>query len=127
MRASPLEPFMFTCRDQGVEAFLLIQRRFETMHGTPRVQYSDPGSNFVAASKELKGFIESWDAATLERYGAGRGMDWKFHPPNAPHANRAVESMVKVTKKALSRTLGDNVFTFMELQTVLFEAAEVVN
>ena len=55
------------------------------------------------------------------------GTNWNFHPPNAPHANRAIEIMVKMVKKALFVTTHDSVLSFTELQTVCFVAAEIVN
>ena len=41
--------------------------------------------------------------------------------------NGATEALVKSVKKALSVILGEQVLTFSELQTVCFEAAQVVN
>ena len=55
------------------------------------------------------------------------GTEWRFLMPDVPHANGAVESTVKLVKKALYLAVRDATLTFSELQTVVFEAAELVN
>ena len=114
-------------RDQGMESFLLVQRRFQAIHGVPKIQYSDQGLNFTAADKELRGFRESLSQDQLQRFGQERGMEWRFHPPDAPYANGAAEATIKIVKKALLRSVGENVLSFTELQTMFFEAAEIAN
>ena len=47
--------------------------------------------------------------------------EWHFFPGNAPWYNGTA------TKRALNAAVGDAVMTFCELQTCLFEAAELVN
>ena len=54
-------------------------------------------------------------------------MEWEFTPADAPWQNGATEALVKSVKKALTIAIGDNVLTFSELQTVCFEAANLVN
>ena len=86
--------------------------------------YSDLGKNLVGAASELRTFSNSRDQSEL---GGKVGTDWRFHTPDAPHANGAVESMVKLVKKALYLAIRDATLTFSELQTVVFETAELVN
>ena len=41
--------------------------------------------------------------------------------------NGATEALVKSTKKALNAAVGDQIMDFSELQTVMYEAAQIVN
>ena len=71
--------------------------------------------------------MESVNTEEIKQQGGKVGTEWRFHPPDAPHANGAIEIMVKMVKKALQITVGDATLSFTELQTVCFEAAELVN
>ena len=41
--------------------------------------------------------------------------------------NGVTEALVKSTKKALNAAVGDQIMDFSELQTVMYEAAQIVN
>ena len=57
--------------------------RFIARRGTPSVIWSDNGTNFVGAEKELLNCIQSWnDQAPPEL--AKKAIKWKFNPPAAP-------------------------------------------
>ena len=57
----------------------------------------------------------------------GNGTEWNFSPASAPWYNGAVEALVKSVKKALNVAVGENILSFSELQTCMFEASELVN
>ena len=55
-------------------------------------------------------------------------MEWNFtKAADAPWENGCAEAMVKLAKRTMSRILGDCTLTFGELQTVLFEIANLMN
>ena len=64
---------------------------------------------------------------TLKALGADEGVRWEFAPPNAPWRNGCAEALIKSVKKSLKVAIGDQVLSFPELQTVLYEAANLVN
>ena len=53
-------------------------------------------------------------------------MEWKFLPADAPWQNGTSEALVKSVKKAITVAVGKKVMT-SELQTVCYEAANLVN
>jgi hypothetical protein len=67
----------------------------------------------------------NWEQMKL--YGVDNGVEWKFSPADAPWYNGAAEALIKTTKHALTAAVGENVMTFSELQTCIFEAAQLVN
>lgn len=60
--------------------------------------------------------------------GAEWGMEWEFSKSaDAPWENGLSEALVKLVKKNLALMVGSHVLTFGELQTVLFEIANLLN
>ena len=46
---------------------------------------------------------------------------------DAPWYNDAAEALIKTVKRALTTAIGEQVLTYSELQTCVFEAAQLVN
>ena len=55
------------------------------------------------------------------------GTEWKFSPSVAPWYNGCAEALIKSVKQSLSAAFGDQVMSFVELQTYLYESAHIVN
>ena len=113
--------------DSSTQEFLQVLRRFFAIRGRPSIMYSDNGTQFVGAERELKEMIAGWDKKKLQEYGAERGMEWKFTTPAAPHQNGCAEALVKTCKAALKRAIGDQSLTSFELYTCLLEVMNLVN
>ena len=113
--------------DYSTNGFLLVFRRFVSIRGYPQKIFSDNGKNLVGASNELKEVIKGLDWNEIKNYGADKGTEWIFSPANAPWYNGATEALVKSVKRALNAVVGEHIFCFNEYQTVLFEAAQLVN
>ena len=114
-------------QDYSTDGLLMVLRRFVALRGYPSKIFSDSGSQLVNANKELKDMIESLDKDALARFGHSQGLQWQFSSPDAPWQNGCTEALVKLVKKALVAAIGDQVLSFSELQTVLYEAANLVN
>ena len=81
----------------------------------------------MRASKALKEVIKSIGKESLKTLGTKQDMIWELTAAEAPWMNGVTESLVKSVKVALGQTIGEQVLEFSTLQTVLFEAAELVN
>ena len=71
--------------------------RFIARRGTPSIFWSDNGTNFVGAEKELIEAVKAWNErapSALVRLD----VKWKFNPPSAPHHGGPWEIMVKSSK-----------------------------
>ena len=75
----------------------------------------------------MRDTVKGFDQEKLKEFGADKGMMWHFSPPGAPWHNGCVESLIKSVKKALKIAIGDQVLSYPELQTVLFEVSNIVN
>ena len=117
--------------DLTSEAFLACLRRFISRRGKPRLIWSDHGSNFVGASRQLRELYEFLQLQMSEGKIADlcgmQGIVWDFIPERAPHFGGLWEAAVKSLKKHLSRVVGNVKLTFEELTTVLVQIEACLN
>ena len=74
--------------------------RFIARRGTPSTLWSDNGTNFVGAEKELLACIKSWKGMAPTIF-AHKGVAWKFNPPGASHHGGSWERHVRSVKRVL--------------------------
>ena len=101
------------------DTFLLALRRFVAIRGWPQKLYSDPGSQLVSASIELK--------SAITKSGSENGMEWIVGTADAPWHQGAVESLVKTIKRAIHLSTHNQRLSVSEFLTVCTEAANIVN
>ena len=94
-------------------SFIKSFRRFVSRRGCPSVTISDNGRNFV--SNEIVEFMN------------GLGVDWRLNMPLAWWHGVVFERMVRSTKTLLRKTLQTAKLLYEELQTVLYEAEQIIN
>ena len=112
---------------QKAKKFLMVLRRFISIRGFPSKLYSDNGPQLVTANEELKRAVKGWNQKELKTFGMMEGFKWDFAPADAQWQNGVSEALVKLIKRAITAAISDPVLTFSELQTVCFEAANLVN
>ena len=114
--------------DMSTDGFLQVFRRFTAQKGWPSKLYSDNGKQLIGASNEMKAIVTSLGWEEITKFGRPYNqVEWEFAPPDAKWYNGATESLVKSVKRALSAAIGENIMKVCELQTAMFEAAELVN
>ena len=111
----------------STDAFLQGFRRFMSFRGAPIKIYSDPGSQLEGANSELQLMINGLSNEKLKEFGVSNQMEWKFTSADAPWQNGCVESLIRACKKAISNAIGEQILTFSELLTVVYECAELGN
>ena len=115
--------------DLSAESFIASLRRFISRRGRPHTIYSDNGTNFTAANKELQYFknaiVEYGSKITRELVNFN--INWKFIPPRSPHFGGIWESNIKSIKRHLTKTIAETVLTMDEFNTLLCQIEAVVN
>ncbi|XP_055626306.1 uncharacterized protein LOC129768584 [Toxorhynchites rutilus septentrionalis] len=101
-------------------------RRFISRRGSPSEIYSDNGTNFQGASRELREQIENLNKNLGEIY-TNTNTKWIFNPPSAPHFGGIWERLVKSVKQALGCMLNSRNPDDETLLTALAEAESVIN
>ncbi|CAI6373869.1 unnamed protein product [Macrosiphum euphorbiae] len=108
--------------DLTSKAFIAALRRFVARRGKPAELWSDNGTNFVRANKELTKYTQH-----LGSQLANEGITWRFNPPSAPHFGGLWEAAVKSAKHHLARTTGKAKLTLSELSTLLCQIEACLN
>lgn len=105
--------------DLSSEAFLCALRRFIARRGRCSYIFSDCGTNFVGAFKEINILMQN--AVETEK------LVWHFNPPSAPHFGGIWEAGVKSVKTNLARVVGEQRLTYEEFYTVLTQIEAGLN
>ena len=112
------------------QAVLHTVRRLMAAKGNVRLMISDPGSQLKGASKEMSSWRKGWDESLLVRFGADKGLDWRFIMPSSQHQNGAAEIMIKMVKgvqKSMMKAMGNQILSLNEMNTLMAEIAQLVN
>lgn len=105
--------------DLSTNSFLASLRRFVARRGRCTDLYSDCGSNFVGASRELHNMMQN--------VAEPEGIRFHFNPPSSPNFGGLWEAGVKSVKTHLFRVIGEQVLTFEEFYTVLVQIEAILN
>ncbi|XP_011858095.1 PREDICTED: uncharacterized protein LOC105555679 [Vollenhovia emeryi] len=114
--------------DYSASAFLGAFTRFTSRRGLPQTVYSDNGTTFVGAEKELTiAYRAALRDASFQHQTASDHISWHFIPPSAPHFGGIWEAGVRSMKHHLRRVLGSHTLTFEELTTLLCKIEACLN
>ncbi|CAK1589182.1 unnamed protein product [Parnassius mnemosyne] len=116
--------------DLSAEGFLATFKRFVARRGHCADLWSDNGTNFVGAAKELKKLLNverSTVAVEIAEWLATNGTNWHNIPPYAPNFGGLWEAGIKSTKFHLKRVIGNSTLTYEEITTVLTQIEAYFN
>lgn len=124
-RAIHLELVLSLSTDDFLDAF----KRFISRRGKPSDVYSDNGSQFVKANKEIQlmGKFLADKGTEISNSVANMGITWHFIPANSPHFGGVWEAGVKSLKYHLKRVLGSYTLFFYDFQSLLVQIEAVLN
>ncbi|XP_058800272.1 uncharacterized protein LOC131669426 [Phymastichus coffea] len=116
--------------DLSSHGFLTAFHRFVSRRGIPSNMYSDNGTNFVGANRELQELYDFFEKPEFRRevgeHATAKRVQWHFNPPLSPHFGGLWEAAVKSFKHHL-KPIVDNQFTFDQLETLLIEIEAILN
>ena len=106
--------------DYSSAAFLQAFNRFTGRRGLPHTVYSDNGTTFRGADRELRQLFEasSQFSAEVAAAVANDRVRWQFIPPRSPHFGGLWEAAIKSFKHHLKRVLGQAKLTHEEFSTL---------
>ena len=101
--------------------FLNTFHRFVCIRGYPATIHSDNGTQLVAANKELRNIAKQLNLNKIIDFGTSKGVQWSFNKSSdSPWYNASCESLIRLVKTGLVKSIGESILTFSELQTVIF-------
>ncbi len=72
--------------------------------------------------------FDELDLSNIRNFGRDKSMEWVFtKSSDAPWQSCISEALIKSVKRTLNVSIGENKLSFPGLQTVLFEAASLLN
>ena len=130
--------FLFTCLTTRAVHFEVVPsmdtsscvmgiERFAARRGPPSVLWSDNGTNFTAAEKELLQNVLNWKQQAITDSLVKKGINWKFNPPSAPHHGGVWERLVRSFKNTFYAILGNRRLTDEILSTVFCLVEQSLN
>lgn len=114
--------------DYATSGFLAAFRRFASRRGLPSDVYSDNGTNFQGADRELNAIFKRLVAdPQMQNAIANDNVKWHFIPPAAPHFGGLWEAGVKAFKHHLKRVVGSRTLSQIEFATLLCQIEACLN
>jgi len=104
--------------DLSTEAFIASFKWFSAGRGFSSHMYSDCGTNFVGADRELKSWIQSSGQSGVPDFLADSGTTWHLNPAAAPHQEGLWEAE-KSVKFHLKHVVGNSNLSIEEFQRIL--------
>ncbi|XP_070169436.1 uncharacterized protein [Polyergus mexicanus] len=114
--------------DYATNGFLSAFRRFASRRGLPSDMYSDNGTNFQGADRELNTTFQRLVAdPQIQDAIANDNVKWHFIPPSAPHFGGLWEAGVKGLRFHLKRAIGSRTLSQIEFATLLCQIEACLN
>lgn len=93
--------------------FILALRRFISVCGCPKEIWSDNGTNFTGAERELQRSVREVNEEQIRRELHSYGVEWfrymlprwRFQPPTASHMSGMWERLIRSVRKAMNAVL----------------------
>jgi hypothetical protein len=115
----------------STSAFMAALKRFVSRRNCPAEIYSDCGTNFVGAAKELNEFQSFIKSKAFNNKVSSlmsvKGIQWNFNSPSAPHFGGLWEAGVKSIKYHLHRVFGAARLSYEELSTLTCQIESTLN
>lgn len=110
----------------SADSAIMALRRFMARRGCPIKVYSDNGTAFIGANRQIK---REWQSqqSHVQDFAVTRQIDWHFLPPAAPSMGGVWERLVGCVKRTLASVLRERAPREEVLSTLLLEAESIVN
>ena len=112
--------------DLSTGSFINCLRRFSSRRGKVETLFSDQGTNFVGAKRELSDNFNKICQDSRDQL-LFRGMQWVFNPPGASHFGGSWERMIGVVRDILQNLLGSQTIDDDNLHTIFCEVETIIN
>lgn len=129
---------LFTCRTMRTvhmevahileaDSFICAYQRFVSLRGKPIEIYSDNGTNFKGAWRELREALKRLDQTKIYNRLRSNDVQWLFNPPEASHQGGIWEGMIGSVRRVLGALLKEQLVDDETLSTLPCEAERILN
>lgn len=113
--------------DLSSDSMILSIRNCNARRGPIHHLFSDQGTNFIGAQRELKEALDDVKIERIQRECIKLNIEWHFNPPASPHMGGCWERMVRSVKGVLSKLLKEKSPKDNTLRSLLCEIEDVIN
>ncbi|XP_055910724.1 uncharacterized protein LOC129945091 [Eupeodes corollae] len=111
----------------STDSCIMAIRNFMARRGSPVELWSDNGTNFKGAERELREAFELVDKNKITSAFTSSSMKWRFIPPSSPHMGGAWERLVRSVKDVLYKILPSRNPNDELLRSSLMDVEMIVN
>ena len=115
------------CLDQSVTQCLKALQLHIYEYGVPETVYSDLGTSIVAAGNVIKDFIKDPDTTLYLKHHNLNPIKFEQYFKGNSELGSLVESAVKLVKRLLFGSLGNNVVDYFEFDFLVSKTVHLVN
>ena len=101
--------------------------KFHNLFPGLEVVYSDNGTNFKGAEKDIKAAVKAWNNEQIQDSLMLKGIEWKWGPPHCPHFGGVWERLVRSAKRHLKFILEKDDLNVDTLETALIQVSAILN
>ncbi|XP_062714191.1 uncharacterized protein LOC134290969 [Aedes albopictus] len=123
----PVTKILLVDFHESTSLCMMALNNFIARRGTPVCFYSDRGTNFVGASKELRDALKAIDKHERAKECTTPATSWQFNPPSSPHMGGSWERLIQSVKRNLTEVLKCRRPTDEELRSALTQIESVLN
>ena len=122
-RAISLIPLRDMTSSSVINSLIKLHSQFPALKNL----YSDNGSNFKGADREIGEALEAWNQEKLRKDLGEIGLNWNFGPSYCGAAGGAWERMVGMAKKLLRSVIGTKNVDMHDFEALLAGASGIMN
>ena len=122
-RAVCLLPLVSMNTDCAVRALV----KFSSLYPGVKNVFSDQGTNFKSADKEMRNAMALWNDAVDDPALHAAGINWSFGPANCGAVGGVWERVIQIAKNHLKAVLKNRIVDADSFETLLFAVAGIMN
>ena len=122
-RAISLQPL----KDMSTPTLINALVKFHNTFPGLEIIYSDNGTNFKGACREIKDAVSSWNRQQISEELKVQGVEWVWGPPNSPHWGGVYERLVRSAKRHLKFLLERDYLPIDTFETALTQVTAILN
>ena len=118
---------IYPLTDMTLTSVILALVKMQSQFPSLKKIFSDNGSNFKGANRELKEAMASWNQQEAADRLADHGLEWSFGPAACGSHGGVWERLIQIVKNSFKACMGNKILTVDQFDALCCGVAGVVN